>query len=89
MISFLREGKIKPVVQILKKIKERVPNDETLVVKALQTKSFEDGRNLLMQAAAYGKKTNILTCVNALLERVSTKCYRSVSPVIVVMLFEH
>lgn len=87
MMSFLREGKIKPLVRIIKNIKEKVPDGETFVVRALQTKSVKDGRNMLMQAAAYGKKNDFLTLVNALLERVSVKCYSSVPPVTVVMLF--
>lgn len=71
MMVFLRDGQIDALDETIKKVKEGGPNGERIVVEALQTKSFEDGRNLLMQAAAYGKKDGFLTLVKALHERVS------------------
>lgn len=75
VMLYLREGiKRNEVVETIHNIKERVPDAEKVVIEALQTKFFEDGRNLLMHAAAYGSKRAFIALARAILERVSTPC---------------
>lgn len=74
VIVFLREGNTDDLGETIKRVKDKGPDGEKNLVEALQTKSFEDDQNLLMQAATYGSKLGFLTFVHAILERVSAKC---------------
>ena len=74
-MTYLRDGIVarEDLARNILRLEDALGTDaEKVVVEALQAKSVEDGRNLLMHAAAYGFKRGFVALIEVMLKRVSS-----------------